>query len=106
MTDLAKKRIQDLVPEVMDGEINIRNGKGRLQKIEGWQPRPIPLAVVLRAIQNSGHWALCGVANNQLVLEELGTIGEGRFHYWNLAKDNYDEQSQETKDFIGSLIQI
>lgn len=68
--------------------------------------RPITLAVVLRAIQNSGQWALCGVANNMLVLEKLGVIGEGRFIYWNLTKDRLEEQPPECIAFLKSILGV
>jgi hypothetical protein len=75
MTDPIKQRIQELVPEVMELAPDFAFGS------------PITLAVVLRAI------------------DKLRYVNWDTFrNRWNLVKDNYDEQTQKTKEFIGSLL--
>lgn len=63
---------------------------------------PITLAVVLRAIgKNNLTWGWqMRLMGRYLNLD--GKKGEN----WDLEHDNYDAQSQETKDFIGSLLQV
>jgi hypothetical protein len=55
----------------------------------------ITLAVVLRAMKKSNtvqyHW-------EEMVLDKP--------HSWNLEHDNYDQQSEECKQFIGSLLGV
>ena len=59
--------------------------------------KPITLAVVLRAIEESKNvWVGFELRETQLsVLED-----------WNLSKDNFNDQSEETKTFISNLLDI
>lgn len=54
---------------------------------------PITLAVVLRAI-----------GKNMTDIYKAPDAKIDTMYKWNLEHDNYDDQSQETKDFIGSLL--
>lgn len=59
---------------------------------------PITLAVVLRAIgirPYEVNWYNANV---------ITLVDEGNHFNWNLTKDNYDDQTEETKKFIGSLL--
>lgn len=57
---------------------------------------PITLAVVLRAIAKAN-------AHVATEFREVFTDVVGR---WNLAKDNYDDQTKETQAFIGRLLGV
>ena len=65
--------------------------------------KPITLAVVLRAVNLSNT----GV----IFVDSLGNIRQPDDEYdkykdyaWNLSKDNFNDQSDETKEFIGGLL--
>ena len=65
--------------------------------------QPITLAVVLRAVNLSNT----GV----IFVDSLGNIRQPDDEYdkykdyaWNLSKDNFNDQSDETKEFIGGLL--
>jgi hypothetical protein len=64
--------------------------------------RPITLAVVLRAIASSKKAinALGGFMPEDQKKMNITKI----IAYWNLTKDNYDDQTEETKGLIGQLI--
>ncbi len=64
---------------------------------------PITLAVVLRAIANYPKAPYAIKSNGSW----LGKWGEYKNKYnWNLEHDNYDQQSEECKQFIGSLLGV
>ena len=57
--------------------------------------KPITLAVVMLAIEeNENDWFVYELRQNQISVIES----------WNLSKDDFNEQSEETKDFIGELL--
>lgn len=58
------------------------------------------LAVVLRAIENS--YMARGISKAFLTSEQLWTV----YGLWNLEHDNYDQQIEECKQFIGSLLGV
>lgn len=67
---------------------------------------PITFAVVLRAIEaslkGSSKWLDVGMSG-----QFTGNFFDweyGEVYFWDLEHDNFDDQSQPTKDFIGSLI--
>lgn len=106
-TDTTKQRIQALVPSVMEGEINFRIGNGKSQQIDGWQPRPITLAIVLQAMNSKDAEFM--TSDKSLAIDYKGYFfdpisEEGDGVRWNLEKDSYDEQSEETKRFLGDLL--
>lgn len=74
-----------------------------------FQDEPITLAVVLRAIEKGNPSALTNVhveLNGNICVRKSG---QENFHmeaYWNLEQDNYDQQSDETKQFIGQLLNV
>lgn len=57
------------------------------------------LAVVLRAIIEQDLEKLFPDEKYPFTKASALTVA-----HWNLEHDNYDDQSQETKDFIGSLL--
>ena len=59
--------------------------------------KPITLAVVLMAIRQSGNFWF-GF--------KLREAQESILEDWNLSKDNFNDQSDETKKFIGGLLGI
>lgn len=105
MQDKIKKRIQELVPSVMPrcercemvvpiGSDFCKDGLAHLV-----QQRKITLAVVLMAIQKLfREGTLQGGYNNTII-----AFGDTAWR-WNLEKDNYDDQTQETRDFIGVIL--
>lgn len=112
MTDPIKSKIQELCPDVMEGETNYRTTtKSGRQEIEGWQQKPLTLAVVLRAIAQATLDAGCpfvvdsaGQIYDVREQDEVGYLKTTRAS-WNLEK-NYDQQSGECKQFIGSLLGV
>lgn len=94
MIDKTKARIQELVPDL---------------KIEtqwhGDRWLSITLAVVLRAILEAATpGILLGLHGDKTV--SIQNENDGEYCCWNLAKDDYDDQTQEMKDFIGKLLGI
>jgi hypothetical protein len=97
MTDPIKAKIQELLPDMVPNA-----------KYIGMPT--ITLAVVLRAINKQGFnnrehherilYALCNGMNAVNNTETKSNIG------WNLEHDNYDQQSEECKQFIGSLLGV
>ena len=62
--------------------------------------KPITLAVVLQALYK--------VSDNNFYVSYEGNIVDGTdeaiYSNWNLEKDNFNDQSEETKTFIGGLL--
>jgi hypothetical protein len=101
MTDPIKAKIQELCPDVIE-KYNRCMGcgygfdfrkKGKTCPITQ-RELPITLAVVLRAI------GLERFGNN----DDIRELIYGYVHSWDMLHDNYDQQSEECKQFIGSLI--
>lgn len=100
MTDKTKEKIQYLCPDVMFAANPAK-----------WI---ITLAVVLRAIEKvmKPDWQInLGTTvrdrNNKLVWTiQVTHDSGGRGAEWNLEHDNYDQQSEETRAFIGSLLGV
>lgn len=74
---------------------------------------PITLAVVLRAIAAEPSKYTCWIdaecfdtPHFLLQKKRARYKDEQPILVWNLEQDNYDAQSQETKDFIGSLLGV
>jgi len=115
----TKQRIQELVPSVMELEEGcIIKGGGTVMK-GGWTywdtpsgntcvdnfdyiedeigdilGKPITIGVVLLALEKKNK------ARLELTVIEWGDI----LGFWNLSKDNFNDQSEETKTFIGGLL--
>lgn len=104
MTDPIKAKIQKMCPDM------VPNAKylGTL---------PITLSVVLRAIYEANknkkdEWG----DRYRLQITDFGMFtGDitGAYYdwesepiFWDLKKDNYDDQTEETKKFIGSLLEV
>lgn len=104
MIDPIKAKIIELCPDVM--------GKPRKRGQIGLLPenfdKDITLAVVLRAVQSLGNDNL----NRHWVINRYGEFLKDRDDIpaadvgprWNLEHDNYDQQSEETRAFIGQLL--
>ena len=107
------KRIQELVPSVMEIEEgciirgggiimaegcvywNTPEGVFAYDNADGFEDedvlgKPITLAVVLRAVKPK-------IDMNTYVISSL-------LEDWNLSKDNFNDQSDETKTFVGELL--
>lgn len=93
MTDKVKAKIQELLPD-MDWQ--------KAERTDGMWEETITLAVVLRALEK--NTVIYGDLPARMQLENVQKrYGEVAGH-WNLRTDNYDQQSEETKQFIGSLL--
>jgi hypothetical protein len=115
MTDPTKAKIQELCPGVMDcqvcGSNVIHNSVCMNCRDTVVVGSPITLAVVLRAMvagmTQPGNWLVD--AGGQF-WEIIGESSEGDWTMkphkvrWQLASDTYDQQSEECKQFIGSLL--
>ena len=122
------KRIQELVPSIMELEFGCRikhkkRGYGTLidsthlvfenEKESISAPfiygnctilgKPITLAVVLMAIQEA-QIGLILVSQNGRFHKRVGVQQHIELGDWNLSKDNFNDQSEETKIFIGELL--
>jgi hypothetical protein len=94
MTDPIKARIQSLCPDIMTSVSPTNAAADNGYEILG---SPITLAVLLRAtVKKKG--SLQSVIYDGDAEELLKS--------WNLAKDNYDDQTKETQEFIGSLLGV
>lgn len=65
---------------------------------------PITLAVVLRAMEKCGATVSVDTFGDFYGLEDLDN--NNSLAHWNLAKDNYDDQTKETQKFIGTLLGV
>jgi hypothetical protein len=80
--------------------------------LEGrWLGSPITLAVVLRAIHkiNAANKTLVNVECDGQFLKHWFNFSTKKSKLgptWNLAKDNYDDQSEATKEFIGEMLGV
>ena len=89
-----------MIPAPFSGLINFRN-------------ETITLAVVLRAINNGPLEKRVAIENDgsfvtygMEIIEGKGTIVTEMGPTWNLEHDNYDQQSEECKQFIGSILGV
>ena len=104
--------IQKLVPESIGEDLY------RCNRVwEAWQmntmseddfeiiSQPITLAVVLEAIREANVGFVfvthCGMLHKKVGIEDTAHTYLG---IWNLSKDNFNDQSEETKTFIGGLL--
>lgn len=94
MEDKVKAKIIELCPDVMEDQSIFKAVGGTLIK----QETPITLAVVLRAMlahtNEKGEHTINDKEFNEVVW------------HWKWAKDNYDQQSEECKQFIGQLLGV
>ena len=102
------KRIQSLVPSLVQTASHIFKGNNlrcsncgatSQQEYDGIEcieilGNPITLAVIIQAIKKTGY------NSTEEWLSVLGKLVDN----WNLAKDNFNDQSEETKTFIGGLL--
>ena len=70
--------------------------------------KPITLAVVLRAIEISSNkvslffFSKEGEVPNESYVVDISMLRI--MYHWNFSKDNFNDQSEETKTFIGGLL--
>jgi len=106
MTDPIKAKIQELCPDVMqDRGCDCPDCVTE----HGIILPPITLAVVLRAIQSGPKWNECWFITTGGDFCRLDDVGAGEKNipelgdrFWDLKQDNYDQQGEETKAFMGS----
>ena len=92
MTDPIKAKIQELLPDLdWDKE----------RRTDGMWKQDITLAVVLRAIGREKLFKPIQI-HDSIVGSSLNWIIE----MYDLEHDNYDQQSHECKQFIGSLLGV
>jgi len=109
------KRIQELVPSTVQTAPHLFKGNNLRcshcgatvqQDFDGIEcteilGKPITIAVVLLAIDinsTDSRWKIIVGCNFMRI-----QFGES-YALWNLSKDNFNDQSEETKTFIGELI--
>jgi len=128
------KRIQKLVPSVMDLDFGcevlygsdfgsaeqkvilgnpyaVKDGKvfnpwnsddtDDLLEILG---KPITLSVLCLALENNGTKVMLTICSDGIHIGHSDQKGYYTHCYWNLSKDNFNDQSEETKTFIGGLL--
>ena len=69
--------------------------------------KPITLAVILLAIGkqlDEDAWEVAINSDGQFIKDWGENKHEMTDYYWNLSKDNFNDQSEETKTFIGNLL--
>ena len=64
------------------------------------------LAVVLRAIEKKDKFVAITARGHFMLVKNSEWVSDPPHILWNLEHDNYDAQSQETKDLIGNLLGI
>lgn len=106
MKDKAKARIQELCPNIVYKDAHA-GGIG--VEVRYTVQKTITLAVVLRAIKKSGVYY--AVDENGLFASAPRDDNKKNTYLivipgiqWNLEHDNYDDQTQETKDFLANLL--
>lgn len=106
MTDLIKAKIIALVPDITAGcyahNPTLQTHTDIPADVEC--DCDITLAIVLRAIGNGSDLSEYDIARDALTTRRFRPYE--RVVRWNLEHDNYDAQSQETKDFIGILLNV
>jgi len=127
------KRIQELVPSVMEIEEgciirgggiimaegcvywNTPEGVFAYDNADGFEDedvlgKPITLAVVLRALDESKNRSFVYCIEIKKWVETESNNAVKLFYIiatsWNLSKDNFNDQTEETKTFIGGLLGI
>lgn len=106
MEDKTKAKIQELCPDVMptcercENAVPITSDFCKDGLAHLIQQRRITLAVVLRAMSKVGVMTRGANALINIIDVNAPDIR------WNLEHDNYDQQSEETKRFIGELLGV
>ena len=107
------KRIQELVPESIGEDLY------RCNRVwEAWQmntmseddfeiiSQPITLAVVLLATKEVVAEKMWAVLSDGEFCGQDANDGSPIYHnvFWDLSKNNFNDQSEETKTFIGGML--
>jgi len=85
-------------------------GKEKEDKILHWHKilgKPITIAVIMLAINKSREHLRDRYAvkvSSSGFIEDCNMSNEKGTGNWNLSKDNFNDQSEETKSFIGGLL--
>ncbi len=114
------KRIQKLVPSTVQTASHLfKNNNLRCshcgatsqQEYDGLdctekRYKPITLAVVLKATKEVVAEKMWAVSTDGEFFGQDVSDGSPIYHdiFWNLSKDNFNDQSEETKAFIGGLL--
>ncbi len=97
MTDKIKKKIQELVPDVMSRNISVII-PAPFKGLINYRDDRITLAVVLRAIKKSKK-----ISAKKWFEAVDHLVGRAQ---WNLELDSWDDQTKETQQFIGQLLGV
>ena len=84
-----------------DGEYEVTFIKGEKYKILG---KPITLAVLFQAFENNKTEVELSIFANKILIGHYEKPNQEGYYtkcYWELSKDNFNDQSEETKTFIG-----
>lgn len=135
MTDKTKQRIQELLPEVKELKFgcevewkspftNYKLARGFVARTDKYQAEVVRHKEFTMHTLNSGHYEILGspitlaIVLRALIPQDIAVDNEGLlYNYsagfmsdpkakWNLTKDNYDDQSEECRAFIGSLLGV
>jgi hypothetical protein len=115
MNNKLIERIRELVPEIFSKRMRISVDGGLKTRTETWVlDKPITLAVVLRAIGITikDIHPIYFVSDGGLFWKEDWDVNREKIEFhgiglgWDLTKDNLLDQSEETQDFIASILGV
>jgi len=66
--------------------------------------KPITLSVLCLALENNRTEVILTICSDGMHIGHFDQKGYYTHCYWNLSKDNFNDQSEETKTFIGGLL--
>ena len=66
--------------------------------------KPITLSVLCLALENNRTEVILTICSDGMHIGHFDQKGYYTYCYWNLSKDNFNDQSEETKTFIGGLL--
>ena len=66
--------------------------------------KPITLSVLCLALENNKTEVILTICSDGMHIGHFDQKGYYTYCYWNLSKDNFNDQSEETKTFIGGLL--
>ena len=85
-------------------------GREKEDKILSWHTilgKPITLAVIFQAFENNNTEVELSIFANKILIGHYEKPNQEGYYtkcYWNLSKDNLNDQSEETKTFINNLL--
>lgn len=111
MTDSVKAKIIERVPEIVNDtrgfDLEAMSRGGVPKTIGEKEERPITLADVLRAINKPVRMQMMNIpdVSEAVMVPAIDNSVAVLLSKWNLTTD-YDNQTQEVKDFIGKLLGV